>query len=69
MEIINGTLFESSIYWTFPSYLFKNLNGTEILFSHLFNSSNETIGSNLSIENDDAAYTLRYGLLGSVLLR
>lgn len=69
MEIINGTQFESSIYWAFPSYLFKNINGTEILFSHLFNTSNETIGSYLSIADDDAAYTLRYGVLGSVLLR
>lgn len=65
----NATLFETSIFWTFPTYVFTNVNGTELLFTRLLNVSNETIGSGFDIVDDDSAFTLRYGVLGSVLLR
>lgn len=67
MAITNATL-ESSISWAFPYYMFTNINGTEVVFSHFLNASNETSGSFDTVD-DDLAYTLRYGVLGSVLLR
>lgn len=63
------TLFETSISWAFPYYMFTNINGTEISFNRYYNIVTNDSGSSFDSVDDDLAYTLRYGILGSILLR